>query len=1030
MSERNGNKKKRKGDVKQSKLFGTTVKRLALTDKYQGKKILLKDDIYVSGAPDELKDHLFVYSIIEVDGKTMRYKARYEDTVIKSDGDRWKSWQESEYPSTMNDLSHKQVEEGIELYNTYVGRVNKRINDEKDITRKVLATEERDKTNDFSDIDSIVDKSPKGPKAVEVIMIDFEQTGLTGATKAGNPKQQWKHKLTGKTFWRHQTYNKKGWDTGVFTSELKQIKPEDDKKAHARASYILGMRQSKHLQDPGKSLQVYSFEEDLPYQLNAILANVSTGSPGTWFLNPFVRDYLQSLDPKHRVPYQLKQLRLIRVANDCIMREISLILSELYLKYTSSFVSSNSDFWWDPVRKTSFGAIVANFMAKQYHLNNGLCLFVSETTLKRTDDKAVFRNLDGKTSRCGALLDFLNFSASHTGENIGNWLHISHERHGCKPDYIGSHVVDGAANAGKAVGLMELMTRESRSSKLAADKCTAHQTNRAAIKASGTGGYATNHNPSLGGALTKLHEAIVRVQGSGVRNNVYLQVAKDRGRKPILNLKWAGKTRWNSSYDETVRINQVAFDFRTSLDRMISVGGVDERLYLDTDDIGTIKPTDEDYMIYRQYEGGMRAGYDYSKFTQTSKVSFHLELFEARVCIELMMKPFFEMHEDLSRKTGMKESEDLRKRRMNCIVKREGFNFVNDNFETNYEHSIEMKQEIVDCRSIFVQDLGVRLKLFSSIQLSDNDSADKDSDDPMASLIPTPRITDNMILGAIFNPLMGHKSRMTKSGLCTDEQYRSGEEVLLTRLVSLIEGKEQVAFSDVKNKTKGNRDDESTDSDKDEYDDVVDAGPSISYQQAKQEYSTYLTFMKGKYLPKKVTGTKHLGTLDDEGQPRPPIISVGHVVERGQDLPSSRNLADFIDKTGYFDIVSYLEEHMSWFPNMAKLGIGTLAPHMTAEVDCERLFNTAGYLSDPRRSNMKIRNYERLVMMTHNMHRIFIDKKWVIDKYIERSKKRDWDEKDERDDLQFIELEKELYEERFGKAVCDDEDSVDEPSWL
>jgi len=42
-----------------------------------------------------------------------------------------------------------------------------------------------------------------------------------------------------------------------------------------------------------------------------------------------------------------------------------------------------------------------------------------------------------------------------TGENIGLWLEDSHGRYGCKPEPIGAHSVDGAANAKASVNRIQ-----------------------------------------------------------------------------------------------------------------------------------------------------------------------------------------------------------------------------------------------------------------------------------------------------------------------------------------------------------------------------------------------------------------------------------------------------------------------------------------------------------------------------------------------------------------------------------------------
>ena len=47
--------------------------------------------------------------------------------------------------------------------------------------------------------------------------------------------------------------------------------------------------------------------------------------------------------------------------------------------------------------------------------------------------------------RCQALLDFCSWTQPKTGDLIGSWLEECHRAVGCRPNYITSHIVDGAA---------------------------------------------------------------------------------------------------------------------------------------------------------------------------------------------------------------------------------------------------------------------------------------------------------------------------------------------------------------------------------------------------------------------------------------------------------------------------------------------------------------------------------------------------------------------------------------------------------
>lgn len=141
----------------------------------------------------------------------------------------------------------------------------------------------------------------------------------------------------------------------------------------ARAKFVLELRSGTNTtsNEPTKGKGFYPFEEDLPHHISEALVIVSTGCAMSFFGNAYVRDWLRNLNPAHRPIYRQKFLRILRVIQYVLNKEISLMLKELYLLYTESFVASTSDFWWHPVMKQSFGACIANFMANRYSFKNG-----------------------------------------------------------------------------------------------------------------------------------------------------------------------------------------------------------------------------------------------------------------------------------------------------------------------------------------------------------------------------------------------------------------------------------------------------------------------------------------------------------------------------------------------------------------------------------------------------------------------------------------------------------------------------------
>ena len=82
------------------------------------------------------------------------------------------------------------------------------------------------------------------------------------------------------------------------------------------------------------------------------------------------------------------------------------------------------------------------------------------STKKTTE---ILRSSTPTIKRCQALLDFPQFDQPKTCQNIGIYLDNIHVDAGCKASYIGSHIVDGALNAGASVEELEWQTSDDRS---------------------------------------------------------------------------------------------------------------------------------------------------------------------------------------------------------------------------------------------------------------------------------------------------------------------------------------------------------------------------------------------------------------------------------------------------------------------------------------------------------------------------------------------------------------------------------------
>ena len=74
-------------------------------------------------------------------------------------------------------------------------------------------------------------------------------------------------------------------------------------------------------------------------------------------------------------------------------------------------------------------------------------------------------------------------------------------------------------------------------------------------------------------------------------------------------------------------------------------------------------------------------------------------------------------------------------------------------------------------------------------------------------------------------------------------------------------------------------------------------------------------------------------------------------------------------------------------------------------------------MSHPRRARTNLRMYERMVMCKHRLHRIHCSIPRVKRLFLERWKANDWKENDERDDKEFLEVEKEIYLKMFPERA-------------
>ena len=131
--------------------------------------------------------------------------------------------------------------------------------------------------------------------------------------------------------------------------------------------------------------------------------------------------------------------------------------------------------------------------------------------------------------------------------------------------------------------------------------------------------------------------------------------------------------------------------------------------------------------------------------------------------------------------------------------------------------------------------------------------------------------------------------------------------------------------------------------------------------------------------------SKVLDALGYEDDPiDEPVYVFGSVVKQGWKLESGHNHSDYVDKTGYYNITKYIDDHKEYFLSVTNFGIGRICPHVTAEVDCESLFSEANHLALPKHAQTRIRMYKKLVMIKRRLGCIYCHRNDVKDLYIKK----------------------------------------------
>lgn len=149
----------------------------SMNSRFVGKRILLKaQDIYGRGrVPCGEEDFLFQYHLSSINDDCKSAVLQYDEKCIKNGGNQF-----TNYPDTTGDESTitnyclETFTVDHELFNSHQGRVNRIINDEKDLMRKMQHDTRTKATDDVTDLDA---KISEGATVYALLVAEFEPCG-------------------------------------------------------------------------------------------------------------------------------------------------------------------------------------------------------------------------------------------------------------------------------------------------------------------------------------------------------------------------------------------------------------------------------------------------------------------------------------------------------------------------------------------------------------------------------------------------------------------------------------------------------------------------------------------------------------------------------------------------------------------------------------------------------------------------------------------------------------------------------------
>ena len=396
--------------------------------------------------------------------------------------------------------------------------------------------------------------------------------------------------------------------------------------------------------------------------------------------------------------------------------------------------------------------------------------------------------------------------------------------------------------------------------------------------------------------------------------------------------------------------------------------------------------TVHDKMILRQYESAASPAAIFCKFFQDNRNASPYLLFMIRFTIAESSADTFVMYDDVSSKNRTK---DLRKRGEKTILVKSSTAVVDEATANEYSYVIEMKKCVEEYRSLHVTDFSRRMG------------------------IEERTLSDGLALPALINPMFGPMLLIVNSGLMSQSQYNRAKRTLLSKMTDILDRLHPIINVEIGV--------ESSDS---EMEGKYEGSSNANYQLAEKELNLLEQFKRRKFRPQfdeknSQVLSQELEVEDSKSgltKTKTFEIVVGLVKTREEDLPSGKNLADYIDNLGRFENLKLFLHHKVYFP-VVWIQSQCEESRRVAEVGCERFFNLAGYVSSPKRTGLGVKTYERLAMLSCLLCKVYVDEEWVAQEYLRRCKAGAWKGKQDEESLKCWNLERIIEAELIGAPV-------------